>query len=174
MQDKELYQTIRGLSTAWQVADVELDVGQDEIRVSVEHPRGVKFCCPESRRLLARSIFGSAVLKTKRKHKRHASTKSITTNLIRPRRGVTTKYFNDWYKRVIHTNLEPMKTLAKTIKEQLKNVVSFCTHKITNAVDEEMNSKIISIKRRVGGFRNIQNFKTAIFFYCGGLDLDPR
>ena len=88
--------------------------------------------------------------------------------------STATKYFNDWYKRVIHSNLEPMKTLARTIKERLKNVVSFCTHKITNAVAEGMNSKIMSIKRRVGGFRNIQNFKTAIFFYCGGLDLDPR
>ena len=67
-----------------------------------------------------------------------------------------------------------MKTLARTIKERLKNVVSYFTHGITNAVAEGMNSKIKSIKRRVGGFRNIENFKTAIFFYCGGLDLDPR
>ncbi len=88
--------------------------------------------------------------------------------------STATKYFNDWYKRVIHTNIEPMKTLAKTIKERLKNIVSYCTHKITNAVAEGMNSKIMSIMRRVGGFRNIENFKTVIFFYCGGLDLDPR
>jgi hypothetical protein len=29
-------------------------------------------------------------------------------------------------------------------------------------------------ERRVGGYRNIQNFITAIFFYCGGLSLHPR
>jgi hypothetical protein len=52
----------------------------------------------------------------------------------------------------------PIKTLAKTIKERLKNVVSFCTHKITNAVAEGMNSKIMSIKRRVGG--SITKFAT--------------
>jgi len=85
-----------------------------------------------------------------------------------------TTYFNDWYKRVIHTNLEPMKTVARSIKERLANVVSYCTHRITNAVAEGINSKIMSIKRRVGGFRNVENFKTAIFFYCGGLDLYPR
>ncbi|MFN6311379.1 MAG: transposase [Planctomyces sp.] len=45
---------------------------------------------------------------------------------------------------------------------------------MTNAVAEGMNSKIMSIKRRVGGFRNRENFKTAIFFYCGGLSLDPQ
>jgi putative transposase len=43
----------------------------------------------------------------------------------------------------------------------------------TIAVAEGINSKIMSIKRRVGGYRNHENFKTAIFFYCGGLDLYP-
>ena len=85
-----------------------------------------------------------------------------------------TTYFNDWYKRVIHAKLKPMKTVAKSIREMLRNVVSYCTHKITNAVAEGMNSKIMSIKRRVGGFRNRQNFKTAIFFYCGGLSRYPQ
>lgn len=67
-----------------------------------------------------------------------------------------------------------MKKLAKTIKERLANVVSYCTHRITNAMAEGLNSKIMSIKRRVGGYRNRENFKTAIYFYCGGLDLYPR
>ena len=88
--------------------------------------------------------------------------------------AAATDYFNDWYKRVIHTNLKPMKTVARSIKARLVNVVSYCTHRITNAVAEGMNSKIMSIKRRVGGFRNVENFKTAIFFYCGRLDLYPR
>jgi hypothetical protein len=88
--------------------------------------------------------------------------------------GAATTYFNDWYNRVIHTKLKPMKTVAKSIKERLRNVVSYCTHKITNAVAEGMNSKVMSIKRRVGGFRNRQNFKTAIFFYCDGLSLYPQ
>ncbi|APZ93038.1 Transposase [Fuerstiella marisgermanici] len=85
-----------------------------------------------------------------------------------------TTFFNDWYKRVIHTKLEPMKKVARTIKERLANVVSYCTHGITNAVAEGMNSKIMAIKRRVGGYRNRDNFKTAILFYCGGLDLYPQ
>ncbi|MFN7683221.1 MAG: transposase [Planctomyces sp.] len=88
--------------------------------------------------------------------------------------GSATTFFNNWYRRVIHTKLEPMQAVAKSIKERLGIVVSYCTHKITNAVAEGMNSKIMSIKRRVGGFRNRENFKTAIFFYCGGLSLDPQ
>lgn len=83
-------------------------------------------------------------------------------------------FFNNWYQRVIHTKLGPTKKLARTLKERINNIVTYCTHGITNSVAEGINSKIMSIKRRVGGFRNRENFKTAIFFYCGGLDLYPR
>jgi hypothetical protein len=63
----------------------------------------------------------------------------------------------------------------KTIlKERIDNIVTYCTHGITNGVAEGIHSKIMSIKRRAGGYRNIENFKKAIFFYCGGLYLYPR
>ena len=91
-----------------------------------------------------------------------------------PDTATATAYFKDWYRRVIHTKLKPMKKVAKTIKERLDYVVSYCKHGITNAVPEGINSKIMAIKRRVGGYRNIENVKTAIYFYCGGLDLYPR
>ncbi|QEG20278.1 ISL3 family transposase [Mariniblastus fucicola] len=84
------------------------------------------------------------------------------------------EFFRWWYRKVIHTRLEPMKKVARTIKTRIDNVVSYCTFSgISNGVAEGINSKIQSIKRRVGGYRNRQNYKTAIFFYCGGLDLDP-
>jgi transposase len=64
-----------------------------------------------------------------------------------------------------------MNKLARTLKARLANIVSFCTHGITNGVAEGISSKIMSIKRRASGCRKIQNFKKAIYFYCGGLDL---
>jgi transposase len=83
-------------------------------------------------------------------------------------------FFNDSLQRVIQPKLEPMKRLARTLKERLLNIVTFCTHGITNGVAEGINSKNMSIKRRAGGYRNIENLKKAIFFYCSGLDLNPR
>jgi len=47
MQDTDLYQQILGLSSPWTVVDVHLDHEVQEIRVRVEHARGVKFYCPE-------------------------------------------------------------------------------------------------------------------------------
>ena len=83
--------------------------------------------------------------------------------------GKAKSYFRDWYQRVIRTKMAPMKKLARSLKERIDNIVTYCTHGITNAVAEGINSKIMSIKRRAGGYRNIENFKTAVLFYCGGL-----
>ncbi|WP_419194894.1 transposase [Novipirellula herctigrandis] len=75
---------------------------------------------------------------------------------------------------VIHTKLAALKKVARTIRDRLANGMSYCTHGITNAVAEGINSKIMSIKPRVGGYRDRENFKTVICFYCGGLDLYAR
>jgi len=38
---------------------------------------------------------------------------------------------------------------------------------------ESLNAKIQWVKYTVRGFRNKENFKTAIYFHCAGLDLAP-
>ena len=63
--------------------------------------------------------------------------------------------------------------MAAMIRRRLQNVVTYCKHFVTNAVAEGLKSKIMSLKRRAGGFRNPGNFKTAIYFHCGGLSLYP-
>ena len=63
---------------------------------------------------------------------------------------------------------------AKTLKRHLAGVLRFVQHPITRGVAEGLNSKIMSIKRKAGGFRNPSHFTTAIYFHCGGLDLYPR
>jgi transposase len=88
--------------------------------------------------------------------------------------GKAKSYFGEWYQRVIRTKMAPMKRLARSLRERIDNIVTYCTHGTTNAVAEGINSKIMSIKRRAGGYRNIENFKTVVLFYCGGLDLYRR
>jgi len=39
---------------------------------------------------------------------------------------------------------------------------------------EGLNSKIQEIKYHARGYRNRENFRMAILFHCGGLDMDPR
>ncbi len=66
-----------------------------------------------------------------------------------------------------------MTKLAKTLKRYLDYIVSHARHQITNSVAEGINSKIMSVKRRACGFRNAENYKTAIYFHCGKLDVFP-
>ena len=50
------------------------------------------------------------------------------------------------------------------IKRHLDGVLRYVKHPITNGVAEGLNSKIMSIKRKAGGFRNPSHFTTAIYF----------
>ena len=59
------------------------------------------------------------------------------------------------------------------IKRHLPNVLTYFRHRITNAMSEGVAAKIQALKKMANGFRNRDNFKTAIYFHCGGLDLYP-
>ena len=82
-------------------------------------------------------------------------------------------YWKSWYFWATHSRLAPVIEVAKMINNHLDNVMTYFDHRITNAVSEGLNSKIQTIKKMACGFRNRDNFKTAIFFHCGGLDLYP-
>lgn len=83
-------------------------------------------------------------------------------------------HFKRWYFWATHSRLEPIKKAAKTLKSHLDNIVTNARHRITNALAEGVNTKIEKIKRMACGFRNRANYRTAIFFHCGGLILFPR
>ena len=84
------------------------------------------------------------------------------------------RFFDRWYGWAVRSRLEPVKKVAAMLKRHRDGVLRFVKHPITNGVAEGLNSKIMSIKRKAGGFRNPSNFTTAIYFHCGGLDLYPR
>ena len=87
--------------------------------------------------------------------------------------GAAENHFRWWYRWATHSRLEPMIDKAKMLKSHLKNILTYLTHPITNALSESLNSKIEWVKYTARGFRNRDNFKTAIYFHCGGLDLLP-
>ena len=88
--------------------------------------------------------------------------------------GWARRFFRQWYFWATHSRLEAIRKVAQMLRSHLENILTYCRHRITNAVAEGLNSKIMSIKRRACGYRNKEHFKTAIYFFCGGLDLYPR
>lgn len=87
--------------------------------------------------------------------------------------GWMRRYFKKWYWWATHSRLKPMIKAAKTLKNHIDNIVTYASHKITNALAEGMNSRIEKVKRMACGFRNREHYKKAIYFHCGGLDLYP-
>jgi transposase len=90
-----------------------------------------------------------------------------------PDREEGESHWKRWYFWATHSRLAPVIVAARTVHRHLANVLTYYEHRITNAVSEGLNSKIQTIKKRAYGFRNKENFKTAIYFHCGGLDLYP-
>ncbi len=82
--------------------------------------------------------------------------------------------FQRWYRWAMRSRLEPMKRAARTMKRYLYGILQYARHPFTNARTEGMNSKIQLIKHRARGYRNRDNFRIAILFHCGGLNMDPR
>jgi transposase len=83
------------------------------------------------------------------------------------------KFWKQWYFWATHSRLEPIRKAAETIRRHIDNILTYYQHPVTNAMSEGLNSKIQKIKSMACGFRNMENFKTAIYFRCGGLDLYP-
>ncbi len=87
--------------------------------------------------------------------------------------GAAQKFFARWFWRATHSRLQPMAAVAQLIQRHLPNVLTYLQHGITNAGLEAVNATIQWVKKTARGFRNIEHFKTAIYFHCGGLDLYP-
>lgn len=87
--------------------------------------------------------------------------------------GVAQRYFRQWFGWASRSRLAPMIQKAKLLKTHLQNILTYLSHPITNAVSEGINAKIQWIKYTARGFGNRQNFRNAILFHCGKLDLYP-
>jgi len=79
-----------------------------------------------------------------------------------------------WLSWATRCRLEPIKKVAKTIKEHLWGILNAIVLKVSNGSAEGLNSRIKMIKVRSRGFRNKERFANAIYFHLGGLDLYPE
>lgn len=81
------------------------------------------------------------------------------------------KYFQRWYFWATHSRIEPAIKVARMINSHLDNILTYFSHGITNAYTENINGRIQEMKAAAKGFRNFDNYRNAILFYCGKLDM---
>ena len=82
-------------------------------------------------------------------------------------------FFKRWFDEVIASGLKPMIKVARMFKRHIKGILQWYDTFIDNAMTEGFNSKIQAIRVGARGFRNFENYRVAILFNCGKLDMHP-
>ena len=88
--------------------------------------------------------------------------------------GSAKRFFDKWYDWAIRSRLEPVKKVAVRFKRHLPHILNWFKHRITTGPAEGFNSRIQSTKSAARGFRNFENYRSRILFFCGKLDLLPN
>lgn len=84
------------------------------------------------------------------------------------------QYGMNWAKEAIATGLKPVIKVANLVIGHLNQIANYAKHRISTGKAEGINSVVMAIKRAARGYRTWHSFRTAILFFCGGLDLAPR
>jgi transposase len=83
-------------------------------------------------------------------------------------------FFSEWSNNVHISVISPMQKVAVILQRHLNGLLNYVKHRITNSVAEGLNALIQEIKFVARGFRRFENFRVAILFYLGKLDLYPH
>ncbi len=89
-----------------------------------------------------------------------------------PNEETFTLLLKKWYFWATHSRLEPIKKVAKTIKNHWDGVVAWKNSQINNGILEGLNSIIQVAKAKARGFRNTEYFKTIVYLITGKLNFE--
>ena len=82
-----------------------------------------------------------------------------------------TKLLKEWYFWATHSRLEPIKKVARTIKNHWDGILRWKESQINNGILEGLNSVIQAAKRKARGYK-IKHFKTMAFLLTGKFDFN--
>nr|WP_258464152.1 transposase [Caldithrix abyssi] len=83
-------------------------------------------------------------------------------------------FFAEWYQDIKERSLNKMIKVAKMLIAHSDGLLNYIRYQIDNSVAEWLNGKIQEIKTVGRGFRKFENFRIAILFFLGKLDLFPQ
>lgn len=87
--------------------------------------------------------------------------------------AVAEKEWNKLLSRMARSRLEPIVKLAASLREYLWMIINAIRLGANSGNAEGNNSRIQRVKKMACGFRNTANFKMAVYFHLGGLDMRP-
>lgn len=81
--------------------------------------------------------------------------------------------FEQWLQDVTESGIKEVVKVANMFSGHLKGVLNAMTSTLSNAIAERLNGKIQLLKSIGRGYRKFDNFRSAILFFHGKLDLFP-
>jgi len=85
-----------------------------------------------------------------------------------------TQFFVQWRDEVKARDVPRLHKVAATLEQNLLGLLNYVKWKLTNGYAEAVNALIQEIKTVARGFRRFDNFRVAILFFLGKLELNPR
>jgi len=82
-------------------------------------------------------------------------------------------YLVSWAERFFKQNIKELNKVIMQLLSHSKGVINALISKINNAMAERLNGKIQELKTVARGYRKFENFRSAILFFHGGLNLYP-
>jgi len=75
-----------------------------------------------------------------------------------------------WCTNVMRSKVEPMKDVARMIRNRLEGIVAWARTRMTNGFLEALNGLFQAAKRKARGYRRLSTIHTIIFLLAGKLD----
>lgn len=82
--------------------------------------------------------------------------------------------YSDWSSFCNWENIKEIMKVVDMFNRNIKGVCNALVEKISNGMAERLNGKIQEIKTHAKGYRKFENFRSAILFFHGGLNLYPH
>jgi transposase len=79
-----------------------------------------------------------------------------------------------WKRDALRTNIKEINEVIEMFDRHDEGIINALTTGANNARAERLNGSIQELKTIGRGYRNTQNFRIAILFFHGDLDMDPH
>lgn len=82
------------------------------------------------------------------------------------------RFLDGWLKRAMLSKLEPIKKVARMIRDHYDGVIGWVSWQISNGRLEGMNNKIRLLSHRSFGLHSAEALISLVYLCCGGLELE--
>lgn len=83
-------------------------------------------------------------------------------------------FFVRWYEAALVLDNPHLTKVAEMLQRHLPGLLAYVRHHMTNGMAEGLNGQIQLIKANARGYRQFANFRVAILFFLGKLDMYPH